>query len=55
MIALGGIVIAAVIFPPAGYVLAAAYGSLEVYLAVEGRDWYSERDLERGERWFRGT
>jgi predicted ribonuclease toxin of YeeF-YezG toxin-antitoxin module len=40
--------------PPAGLVLGAAYGVMELNSAVSGEDWVSGRELGTGERWFRG-
>ncbi|WP_242694842.1 hypothetical protein [Pseudogracilibacillus auburnensis] len=48
------IVGATLIFPPAGIALAAIYGTLEITTMVSGKDWVSGRELEPGERWFRG-
>jgi hypothetical protein len=42
------------ICPPAGIVLGAAYGAMELSSAVSGKDWVSDRELGTSERWFRG-
>ncbi|QTN00538.1 hypothetical protein ERJ70_15285 [Sediminibacillus dalangtanensis] len=55
---LGALVVivgAAVICPPAGLALGAAYGSLELKSAISGEDWISGRELGTGERWLRGA
>lgn len=44
----------ALICPPAGMALGAAYGVMELSSAVSGKDWVSGRELGTGERWFRG-
>lgn len=44
----------ALICPPAGMALGAAYGAMELSSAVSGKDWISGRELGTGERWFRG-
>ncbi|SDM25996.1 DNA/RNA non-specific endonuclease [Sediminibacillus halophilus] len=49
------IVSAAVICPPAGLVLGAVYGSMELKSAISGEDWISGRELGTGERWLRGA
>ncbi|MEC5425172.1 hypothetical protein QGM71_16930 [Virgibacillus sp. C22-A2] len=49
------IVGATVICPPAALALGAVYGSLEITTAVSGKDWISGRELNTGERWFRGA
>ncbi|TVZ75978.1 hypothetical protein FB379_1431, partial [Aeribacillus composti] len=43
------------ICPPAGMALGMAYGTLELSSAVSGKDWISGRELETGERVFRGV
>ncbi|WP_198318515.1 phosphoserine aminotransferase [Aeribacillus pallidus] len=43
------------ICPPAGMALGMAYGTLELSSAVSGKDWISGRELETGERVFRGA
>ena len=43
------------ICPPAGMALGMAYGTLEISSAVSGKDWISGRELETGERVFRGV
>ncbi|WP_339229365.1 hypothetical protein [Aeribacillus sp. FSL K6-2833] len=43
------------ICPPAGMALGMAYGTLELNSAVSGKDWISGRELETGERVFRGV
>ncbi|WP_234448071.1 HNH endonuclease [Virgibacillus salexigens] len=45
----------AVVCPPAGLALGAAYGSLELGSAISGKDWSSGRELDTGERWMRGA
>ncbi|MEN2768984.1 hypothetical protein [Ornithinibacillus xuwenensis] len=45
---------ASIICPPAGLALGIAYGGLEVSTAISGKDWISGRELDTGERWFRG-
>ncbi len=55
---LGALVVvvgAAVICPPAGLVLGAVYGSMELKSAISGEDWISGRELGKGERWLRGA
>ncbi|WP_327608723.1 hypothetical protein [Virgibacillus tibetensis] len=49
------IVGAAVICPPAALALGSVYGSLEITTAVSVKDWISGRELNTGERWFRGA
>lgn len=44
----------ALICPPAGMTLGAAYGAMELSSAVSGKDWVSGRELGTQERWFRG-
>src|SRR5690625_3882588 len=48
------IVGATLICPPAGIALGAVYGTLEITSAVSGKDWVSGREIDTGERWFRG-
>ncbi len=43
------------ICPPAGMALGMAYGTLELSSAISGKDWISGRELETGERVFRGV
>ncbi|MEC5425166.1 hypothetical protein QGM71_16895 [Virgibacillus sp. C22-A2] len=52
LVVIGG---TAVICPPAALALGAVYGSLEITTAVSGKDWISGRELNTGERWFRGA
>ncbi|MUK87590.1 hypothetical protein GMD78_04140 [Ornithinibacillus sp. L9] len=49
------IVGAAIVCPPAGLALGAAYGGMEISTAITGKDWISGRELDTGERWFRGA
>ncbi len=44
----------ALICPPAGLALGAAYGAMELSSAVSGKDWVSGRKLGTQERWVRG-
>jgi len=53
--ALAVIVGVSFICPPAGMALGMAYGTLELSSAVSGKDWISGRELETGERVFRGV
>src|SRR5690625_1478141 len=48
------IVGATLICPPAGIALGAVYGTLEITSAVSGKDWGSGREIDTGERYFRG-
>ncbi|RDW16456.1 hypothetical protein CWR48_16360 [Oceanobacillus arenosus] len=45
----------AVVCPPAGLILGGVYGGLELGSAISGEDWSSGRELDTGERWFRGA
>src|SRR5690625_4146565 len=45
---------ATLLCPPAGIALGAVYGTLEITSAVSGKDWVSSREIDTGERWFRG-
>ena len=45
---------ATLLCPPAGIALGAVYGTLEITSAVSGKDWVSGREIDTGERWFRG-
>ena len=49
------IVGATLICPPAGIALGVVYGTLEITSAVSGKDWVSGREIDTGERWFRGA
>ena len=49
------IVGATLLCPPAGIALGAVYGTLEITSAVSGKDWVSGREIDTGERWFRGA
>jgi hypothetical protein len=44
----------ALICPPAGLALGAAYGAMELSSAASGKDWVSGRELGTQERWVRG-
>src|SRR5690625_2494632 len=48
------IVGATLLCPPAGIALGAVYGTLEITSAVSGKDWVSSREIDTGERYFRG-
>ncbi|MEN2768981.1 HNH endonuclease [Ornithinibacillus xuwenensis] len=48
------IVATTIICPPAGLSLGVAYSGLELSSAISGKDWISGRELDTGERWFRG-
>ncbi|EUJ33966.1 hypothetical protein MFLO_02090, partial [Listeria floridensis FSL S10-1187] len=45
----------AIFCPPAGLVLGAAYGSLEMSAAVTGKDWLTGREMATSERALRGA
>ncbi|EUJ28508.1 hypothetical protein MFLO_12231 [Listeria floridensis FSL S10-1187] len=45
----------AIFCPPAGLVLGAAYGSLEMSAAVTGKDWLTGREMATSERAVRGA
>ncbi|EUJ25872.1 hypothetical protein MFLO_14732, partial [Listeria floridensis FSL S10-1187] len=45
----------AIFCPPAGLVLGAAYGSLEMSEAVTGKDWLTGREMDTSERALRGA
>ncbi|SDZ50531.1 Predicted ribonuclease, toxin component of the YeeF-YezG toxin-antitoxin module [Evansella caseinilytica] len=55
IIAMVVIIGTAIVCPPAGLALGAAYGTLELGTAVTGKDWVSGRELDTGERWLRGA
>src|SRR5690625_5200658 len=49
------IVGATLLCPPAGIALGAVYGTLEITSAVSRKDWVSGREIDTGERYFRGA